>query len=132
MEASARSLLAMGPALRSIVLVATLLSFGASRADVPDGQRPEVDHLLRFIETSTCSFVRNGRRYDGERAYRHVLRKYAYFRDEISSTEDFVEYAATRSTISGQPYAFVCGGESTDSRTILLAELERFRARASQ
>lgn len=113
---------------RAIFWLAVALCARGAAADVPESQRAEVEHLLGFIEHSSCTFVRNGRSYDSERALRHVERKYDYFRDEITSTEEFVELAATRSTVSGKPYLFVCDGETRESRAVLLDELARFRA----
>lgn len=101
---------------------------GLVSADVPDAQIPEVEHLLEYIRTSPCLFMRNGREYPGERAYKHVLRKYNYFRDRIETTEQFIELSASVSTISGEPYWFVCDGEPRqESQKMLLEELERYR-----
>lgn len=100
----------------------------SARADVPAAQVGEVEHLLEFIRNSSCKFVRNGNEHDGERAFRHVMRKYDYFRDQIRSTEDFIDLAASRSEMSGRAYLFRCDGKESESRTMLLAELERFRA----
>lgn len=98
-------------------------------ADVPDSQRSEVAHLLRFIRTTPCGLVRNGREYQGERAYEHVMRKYDYFRDKIMSTEDFIALAATRSELSKRPYEFRCSGApSVPAAEVLSDELRRFRA----
>lgn len=104
--------------------------FGAlALADVPDAQRAEVAHLLQFIRTTSCGLVRNGKEYGGERAYSHVMRKYDYFRDEIMSTEDFIALAATKSELSGRPYAFRCNGEpNVAAAGVLLEELRRYRA----
>jgi hypothetical protein len=102
-----------------------------ARADVPPEQAPEVEHLLQFIRSTSCELVRNGRRYGGDRAHRHVMRKYDHFRDEIASTEDFIAYVATKSERSGRPYLFSCNGVETESAEMLLDELERFRARGA-
>jgi len=109
------------------VLAAVCLASSAV-ADVPDAQKPEVDHLLEYIRTSPCQFMRNGRQYPGERAYKHVLRKYNYFRDRIATTEEFIELSASVSTMSGEPYWFICEGEPREpSKDKLLGELERYR-----
>ena len=97
-------------------------------ADVPEEQKQEVEHLLEFIRTSPCVFVRNGREYQGDWAHRHVTRKYAYFRDRITSTEEFIELSASESSISGEPYWFVCDGKPRQvSQEVLLGELESYR-----
>lgn len=108
-----------------IALVSLPLTAGA---DVPSAQQPEVAYLLEFIRSSTCLFIRNGRQYGGPRAYRHVLRKYDYFRDEILNTEDFIELSASVSTVSGEPYRYHCdGGTEELARDVLLRALAEYR-----
>lgn len=117
---------------RRVLLVAAFWALAGLRptaAEIPPGELAAIEHLLGFIEHSECRFNRNGRSYDADRAYRHVMRKYDYFRDEIESAEDFIELAATRSTRSGDPYRFECDGQSIESAIMLTEELERFRER---
>jgi hypothetical protein len=113
------------------VLMALALGFsGASRADVPKDQLPEVEHLLAYLETSECEMVRNGRSHNGEEAVKHVRRKYEYYRDDISSTEDFIRLSASRSTMSGKPYQVHCPGQpAMNSQDWLLTELSVFRGK---
>jgi hypothetical protein len=75
---------------------------------------------------------RNGKIHNGEDAYSHVKRKYDYFRDEISTTEEFIEYSATKSTMSGKYYMAVCEGQPpVRAREWLLLELNDYRAQRS-
>lgn len=104
-------------------LAATQLS-----ADVPPGQKQEVEHLISYLETSSCLMIRNGGSHEGAEAAKHVRRKYNYFRDDISSTEEFIELSATKSTMSSKPYEVHCPGEPPmNSADWLLAELEVYR-----
>jgi len=97
-------------------------------ADVPPAQAPEVEYLLNFMETSDCRMVRNGKSYSTAEAVRHVRRKYDHFRDQVGSTEDFIEYAATRSLRTDQAYEVRCPGRPPlPSRDWLLDELEAYR-----
>jgi hypothetical protein len=99
-------------------------------ADVPDPQRPEVAHLIAYLRDSDCRMIRNGKAYTGADGAQHVQRKYDYFRDEIGSTEEFIEYAASKSTMSGKPYRVQCpGAQPLPSRDWLLRELRSFRSR---
>ena len=91
-----------------------------------DVQR-DVDHLLVFIETSDCTFLRNGREYDAQEAREHIQKKYNYAKDAIGTTEQFSEYTATRSNLSGQPYRVNCAGREQLSSEWLGAELQRYR-----
>ncbi|MBT8041326.1 MAG: DUF5329 family protein [Xanthomonadales bacterium] len=110
-------------------LILTVLFFGVSAlADVPAGQRSEVDHLIAYLEHSDCVMIRNGNRHAADEAAEHARRKYEHFRDTISSTEEFVARAATQSLISGRVYRVQCPGEEpVPSAEWLLAELDRYR-----
>jgi hypothetical protein len=119
--------------IRQVVLVTTaimaLLSMDA-RSDVPDADRHEVLHLLDYLRNSDCAMERNGKNYDSEGAYSHVKRKYEYFRDEIRTSEDFIEYSASKSTMSGKYYRVFCKDESAVlTRDWLLEELRNYRQR---
>ncbi|MGH7848894.1 MAG: DUF5329 family protein, partial [Thermodesulfobacteriota bacterium] len=99
-----------------------------SYADVPPAEKPEVEYLLGLVKTSACKFERNGKLYDGEKAYGHIKKKYEHFRDEITSTETFIEYAATKSMISGNYYLVICAGsEPENTGDWLLKELRKYR-----
>jgi hypothetical protein len=98
-------------------------------ADVPEQQKPEVEHLLSYVRASHCIVHRNDTDHHAEKAVEHMKNKYRYFRDEIQSTEDFISYAATKSTITGRRYTVSCPGQQTiDTERWLLDELDRYRA----
>ena len=72
--------------------------------------------------------IRNGGSHEGAEAAKHVRRKYNYFRDDIGSTEEFIELSATKSTMSSKSYEVHCPGEPPmNSADWLLAELEVYR-----
>ncbi len=97
-------------------------------ADVPTGQRHEVEHLLNFIASTTCVIDRNGSQHNGPEALVHIKRKYAYFRDDICSTEQFIALSASQSTFSGKAYTVRCGdGKVVTTQEWLLAELGKYR-----
>jgi len=78
----------------------------------------EIAYLLDYIGHSTCIFIRNGSDYDGAAAADHIEKKYDHFKDEIHSAEDFIDRAATKSELSGQPYRIRC----SDGSTVLAAD----------
>ena len=97
-------------------------------ADVPPEQRPEVEHLLEFVRQSDCVMIRNGSEHEGEEAASHIKKKYDYFADDITTTEAFIEYSATKSTMSGKYYTVKCpDGKEMRTQKWLLEELEVFR-----
>lgn len=104
------------------------LSLNAVLADVPPAEKPEVEYLLGLVKSSQCKFDRNGKLYDGVKAYDHIMRKYDHYRDDITSTETFIEYAAAKSLISGEYYIIVCpGSEPEKTADWLLRELKKYR-----
>ena len=104
----------------------------AARAEPSPGVRQEIDYLLRFIEESGCEFNRNGTWHDAKTARAHVLAKFEYLlsQNRINTTEDFIEKAATGSSmLFGQPYSVRCDGDPPlRSSQWLSTELARHRA----
>jgi hypothetical protein len=99
-------------------------------ADVPEHQQAEVAHLIDFVQNSDCRMIRNGTAHNGKEAAQHIRRKYDYHRKRISSTEDFIEYSATKSMLSTEYYEVECpGADVMKTQDWLLAELVRYRAR---
>ena len=98
-------------------------------ADV-DTMQDEIRHLLGFVQSTQCRYERNGKSYDGEEAAKHIRKKYRYFKDEIDSTEKFIELSATKSTMSGKYYMIYCDdGPGVRSQRWLLDELKDYRTR---
>ena len=90
----------------------------------------EINYLLGFIESSGCEFYRNGSWYDSKRAQAHLRDKYQILAadDQISTAEDFIEKAATKSSLSGRPYQVRCGGgEAVTSNRWLREVLTHYR-----
>ncbi|MDN3919236.1 DUF5329 family protein [Roseateles violae] len=123
---------------RAAALFAALLLAGgaAQAAPLPPPVRAEVDALLDRLQRSGCQFGRNGSWYEAGEARAHLLKKLAYLEDKnlVASSEDFIERAATRSSVSGQAYLVRCGGSQAapvESRAWLSAELKALRAAAA-
>jgi hypothetical protein len=94
----------------------------------------EINYLLGFIERSGCKFFRNGSWYDAHRAQSHLRDKYNYLaaRNRIKTAEDFVEQAATRSSMSGEEYQIQCeAGPALPSNRWLRTALLDYRSSAS-
>ena len=109
----------------------SLFIINTANADVPSDQVKEVNHLLAFVKNSGCIINRNGIDHPADKGVSHIESKYDYFRDDIKSTEDFIEYSATKSTMSGDYYMVTCPGEKTiTTQDWLLTELQRFRTKA--
>jgi hypothetical protein len=98
--------------MRLLTLLAiVLLCHSSLAADVDVQTQAEIANLMHRMQHSNCQFGRNGSWYDAEKAVHHIDKKYQYLlkRKAIRSTEDFIDRAASRSSISGQPYWVKCG-----------------------
>ena len=89
----------------------------------------EIDYLLATIETSNCTFIRNGKSHNNTEAGAHIRRKYSHIKNRVKTTEDFIRYAATKSSMSGKPYQIICSGKKMATAEWLIQELDRFRNR---
>jgi hypothetical protein len=93
--------------------------------------RAEIDALLARLVASGCAFERNGSTHDGAAARDHLLRKLAYLENhgDVRSTEQFIDAAATSSSMTGQPYHVACAGAApAQSKPWLLTQLAALRA----
>ena len=112
-----------------LIFICVFVSNAVS-ADVPPAQKAEVNHLLAFVENSHCIVNRNGDKHQAVEAVKHIKRKYDYFRDDINSTEDFINLSASKSTLSGNYYTVLCPGKKTmRTQDWLMAELKSYRAK---
>jgi len=75
----------------------------------------EINYLLDYVEISGCDFYRNGSWYDSVQAQQHLRMKFEYFsaREGIETAEDFIDKAASKSSLSGHAYEVRCGACET-------------------
>jgi len=103
---------------RSLVFALTVMvalgTIPPARAAPPSVAEVEINHLLGLIEQSGCEFFRNGTWYDAQRAQAHLRAKYDAMvaRNQVNTAEDFIEKAASSSSLSGQPYQIRCSGSA--------------------
>jgi hypothetical protein len=113
-----------------LLLVTVTLAAAGSAASLSPAARAEIDALLTRLETSSCTFNRNGTWYPPAEAKVHLLRKLKYLEDRgaVQSAEQFIERAASSSSTTGQPYLVKCGsGAPVQSGTWLLSQLQGMR-----
>lgn len=89
----------------------------------------EIKGLLDFVEHSECQFVRNGSEYPGPRARAHLEKKLDYLegKNMVHSAEDFIDLAATKSSMSGRAYEVRCPGGVEPAGLWLKRALQRQR-----
>lgn len=89
-----------------------------------------INYLLRYVEESQCTFIRNDEEHSSKFAAEHIRNKYDYFRDRINTPEEFIKLCATKSTISGERYLVRCGrNRQIPSAEWLTEELNKYRSR---
>jgi len=115
------------------VVVGMLLATqaGAAVAGPSAATQREISGLMQALESSGCRFQRNGSWHDPAQARTHLQRKYDYLlkRDMVDSSEQFIERAASRSSISGRAYRVACpGAAEQDAAPWFLAKLRQLRS----
>lgn len=119
------------PALLPALLAAYLFASQACAAALAPAARVEIDSLLSRLAASDCQFKRNGAWHTAGEAQAHLVRKLEYLLDRgaVASAEQFIERAATKSSMSGQAYLVKCGANpAVPSGKWLYSELQALRA----
>lgn len=99
-----------GIALCTTLALVSGAASAARQEAVPAPVQAEISALLTTLGTSQCQFYRNGSWHNGLEAQSHLQMKYDYLakRGGIHSVEDFIENAATKSSLSGEQYQVRC------------------------
>jgi uncharacterized protein DUF5329 len=116
---------------RAVLAGSAILAFTLAHAALAasDGSaKDEIDHLLSYVAASSCTFVRNGSEYPAQKARDHLVDKYRFAGSRIATAEQFIDYLATKSSLSGRPYHVHCGKSDEESGPWLNAELRRYRS----
>ena len=95
-----------------LALILGLAFVPATHAAAPAVAQTEINHLLESVAASGCQFFRNGSWYEAKKAEAHLRYKYEMLAagHQINTAEDFIEKAASKSSLSGRPYAIRCNG----------------------
>ena len=107
-----------------------VLASAAYAADSRDMMEKEIRHLFNRLQNAPCEYNRNGKWYTAEEAVAHIQHKYQYLMKKglIGSTEQFIDRAASESSLSGKPYMVKCGASAPiKSSDWFYNELKRFR-----
>jgi len=123
-----------GRALLCGALGVALIGLGAppfaATESSPTVAQAEVEHLLSAVASSGCEFYRNGEWFDSRKASEHLRNKYTALvaLGRFVTATDFIEKAATKSSMSGRPYLIRCiGGAPVPTNQWLREALERYR-----
>ncbi|PMN70224.1 DUF5329 family protein [Enterovibrio norvegicus] len=96
---------------------------GAFAATTTERIENDVIYLISHMEKADCTFVRNGKTYTNLEAAEHLLNKWDYAKDDITSTAMFIDEVASKSWFTGKAYKVQCGGEVVTSQVWLTEKL---------
>ena len=104
------------------------LSFVAQAAP-SEKAKAEITGLMDNLAKSGCQFQRNGDWHDAADARAHLQRKYDYLlkKNLVDTSEQFIQRAASKSSVSGKPYRVKCGALELDSAVWFDMQLQRLR-----
>ena len=116
--------------LAALLLTCAFLTFLPGRAHAtPDAKQSlAIAHLIQHVRESGLQYIRNAKSYNAADAASHMETKLNYARDRLESAEEFIDYCASRSSITNKPYYVVlASGKQQEVGPWLYAELEIFR-----
>jgi hypothetical protein len=117
--------------MRIATTAIALVWIAAAHAAPTPTAKTEIEYLLSSVASSDCRFYRNGTWYDAKSAAAHLRYKYENLvaKELIRDTDDFIDRAATKSSLSGRDYAIKCEGTAqVSSRQWLTNLLVSYRA----
>lgn len=96
-----------------LVALALALASGVAGAAPSADARREITQLIGSLDGSQCQFQRNGSWYGPADARAHLQRKYDYLlkKNMVDTAEQFIERAASQSSMSGKAYRIRCPGQ---------------------
>lgn len=116
--------------LLTLIILNLALIGNLNAKELPVTVKTEITQLLVKLENSGCKFNRNGDWYSSKEAKEHLEKKLAYIlqKGEIKNTEQFIEYAASKSSITGKAYLVQCPETpAIESQQWLLENLKQLR-----
>ena len=76
----------------------------ATPAKSAESLEQTISYLIDYVANSKATFIRNGTSHTPAEAVEHIKAKYAHFKKEIKTPEDFIRLSASKSLLSGKPY----------------------------
>lgn len=85
-------------------LFSIFLIFVTTQAIYSLSEKEKIDFLLKSIEDSKSTFIRNGSEHAAGDARKHLEFKLSKAGDRVKTVEDFISLIATKSYLSGEKY----------------------------
>jgi hypothetical protein len=108
------------------ILIASIMAASSEKA--AESLDQTINYLIDYVAGSKATFIRNGTSHTPTEAAEHIRAKYAHFKKEIQTPEDFIRLAASKSLLSGKPYLVrLPDGSETHLDVWLIDALKRHR-----
>ncbi|MCG9879733.1 MAG: DUF5329 domain-containing protein [Bacteroidia bacterium] len=89
----------------------------------------KIDKLIAYVEVTEAKFVRNGTEYSGVDAAKHLRMKREKAGKKITTARQFIDYLASKSSMSGEPYLMKFkNGSTLPVRDILYHQLKKMES----
>lgn len=97
---------------------ALLMFIYKANAEVPD----EVKYLISEVESSGCTFIRNGTEHSSKKAAEHLTLKYKNATKYAKTGRDFINNLASKSSWTGKKYKISCPGKDVVDAKVWLSK----------
>jgi hypothetical protein len=95
-------------------------------------EEQKIEKLILYVEKTEAKFVRNGTEYSGVEAAKHLRMKREKAGKKISTAKQFIDFLASKSSMSGEPYLMKFkNGSSLPVRDILYHQLKKMESAGS-
>jgi hypothetical protein len=96
-----------------------LCSNGQDKQQKPLNEEEKITYLIQCVEQlNNATFIRNGVSHDAKAAAAHLRMKREKAGKRIKTVEQFIDWVASQSSITGTPYQIVyANGKRIDAKT---------------
>jgi hypothetical protein len=114
---------------KAILFCAFLLVYVPAFSAPSPAAKMEIGQLMDALSQSGCRFQRNGSWYGADEARAHLQRKYDYLlkKDKVDTAEQFIQRAASQSSMSGRAYRVKCQDKEQDASAWFGGQLRKLR-----
>ena len=118
---------------KALLFCALSLSSTLAFAVPSSTAKKEIGQLMDALSRSGCQFQRNGSWYGAAEARAHLQRKYDYLlkKDKVDTAEQFIQRAASQSSMSGRAYRVRCQGREQEASAWFGGQLQKLRHTAA-
>lgn len=113
-----------------IIVTSALVTANPAAAESSElSEEQKIERLYQEILNSNAIFIRNGVEYNASKAVTHLKLKKSNVGDRIKTAEQFIDYLATKSSMTGiKYYVKLPGGNKIPSGQWLHARLDEIEA----